>query len=874
MDAVGRGKLRIYLGSAPGVGTTHGALAEACRRAADGVSVVVTAVDTHRRERTAELLSRLESVPLHPSGSVDTAAVISRTPRLAVVDDLARPNPPGSPNPTRWQDVEELLEAGIDVLSTVGIHHLESLNDVVHQITGVRPDRTVPDHVVRRAAEVELVDVTPQELRRRMAHGDIHPAERVDAALADYYREGNLAALRELALLWTADQVEAGLARYRGEHEIRRTWEARERVVVALTGGPEGETLIRRAARVAARSRGGHPQPSHLLAVHVVPPQGISRAPGDDLLRQRRLLAELGGTYHQVVANDVPTGLLEFARGVHATQIVLGSSRRRAWQYMFGPGVGAIVARESGDIDVHIVTHEEVGSGRWPLPPPGRGLGEHRRLAGWSLALLAPTLMSLVLALPPFTDSGPASDAMLLLLITVSTAAVGGLRPALVSALWSAILLTALLSPLHGRPSVSVDNMLALVAFTLVGTLVAIVVEMAARRSAQAARARAEADAVTLLAGSVLSGNEPLHALLRRIRETFGQRSATLLERVDATAEDGGGDDGGPLDGERWRPVHSVGSPAADSPEEADVLVSISDTLALALRGRVLPAADRGVLRAFAAHIGIALEHQRLEWDAAEARRQAAGHKIRTALLAAVSHDLRTPLTSIKASLSSLRATDITLAEEDREALLETVEESTDRLNRLIDNLLDMSRVHTDSVRPKLGPVGLEEVVPITLLGLPHGAVTVDVPDCLPRVVADAGLLERAVANVVSNAVRHNPDPRTPVLVAASAHGDGVQLRVVDRGPGVSDEAKQRMFEAFQRLGDAPQGTGVGLGLAVARGFVEAMHGTLTPEDTPGGGLTMVFTLRAVEPGGDEAATGTGGTDDESARGTDAGPGR
>ncbi|MDE3721528.1 ATP-binding protein [Nocardiopsis sp. N85] len=867
---MGRGKLRVYLGSAPGAGTTHSALAEAGRRAADGASVVVAAVDTQRRERTSALLDALETVPLHPSGSVDTAAVISRTPKLAVVDDLARPNPAGSPNPARWQDVEELLEAGIDVLSTVGIHHLESLNDVVHQITGVRPDRTVPDHVVRRAAEIELVDITPQELRRRMAHGDIHPAERVDAALSDYYREGNLAALRELALLWTADQVEAGLARYRGEHEIRRTWEARERVVVALTGGPEGETLIRRAARVAARSRGGHPQPSHLLAVHVMPPNGMARAPGDDLLRQRRLLAELGGTYHQVVANDVPTGLLEFARGVHATQIVLGSSRRRAWQYVLGPGVGAIVARESGDIDVHIVTHEEVGSGRWPLPPPGRGLGEHRRLAGWSLALLAPTLMSLVLALPLFSDG--AADATLLLLITVSTAAVGGLRPALVSALWSAILLTALLSPLHGRPPISVDNVLALIAFTLVGTLVAMVVEMAARRAAQAARARAEADAVTLLAGSVLAGNEPLHALLRRIRETFGQRSATLLERVAPSHEgDSGDDEGEPLDGERWRPVHGVGSPAADSPEEADVLVSISDTLALALRGRVLPAADRGVLRAFAAHIGIALEHQRLEWDAAEARRQAAGNRIRTALLAAVSHDLRTPLTSIKASLSSLRATDLALTEEDREELLETVEESTDRLNRLIDNLLDMSRVHTDSVRPKLCPVGLEEVVPITLLGLPGDAVTVDVPDGLPRVLADAGLLERAVANVVANAVRYNPDPRVPVLVAASAHGDNVQLRVVDRGPGVSDEGKQRMFEAFQRLGDAPQGTGVGLGLAVARGFVEAMHGTLAPEDTPGGGLTMVFTLRAVEPGVDGSV---GGTDDENVRGADAGPGR
>ncbi len=840
-----KGTLRIHLGSAPGVGTTHHALAEARRRAERGTDVVVGAVHTHRRVHTSALLEGLEAVPPLSTGAVDTAAVITRAPGLVLVDDLARPNGPGSPNAARWQDVEELLSAGIDVLSTVGIHHLDSLYDVVHQITGARPEYTVPDRVVRSAEEIELVDVTPQELRRRMARGDLHPAERVDAALADYYREGNLAALRELALLWTADRVEEGLTQYRGEHEIHNTWEARERVVVALTGGPEGETLIRRAARVAARSRGGRPQPSHLLAVHVVPPSGIGERPTGELLRQRNLLAELGGTYHQVVGTDVPSALLEFARGAHATQIVLGSSRRRAWQYVFGPGVGTIVARESGDIDVHIVTHEEVGRGRWPLPAPGRGLNEHRRVWGWTLALSAPPLLTLVLALPVFAEVGPASDPLLLLLITVATAAVGGLPPALASALWSAILLTVLLSPLHGRPSVSLDNFLAMAVSVLVGALVAVMVEMAARRSAQAVRGRAEADAVALLAASVLSGNEPLQALLRRIRETFGQRSATLLERLD--------------DG-RWHAVHSVGAPACESPEEADALVSVSDAVALGLRGRMLPAADRGVLEAFATHVGIALEHRRLTWDAAEARGQAAGNRIRTALLAAVSHDLRTPLTSIKASVSSLRATDIQLSDEDRAELLETVEESADRLNLLIGNLLDMSRVQTDSVRPQLRSVGLEEVLPATLLGVPTDAVVVDVPGGLPRVRVDSGLLDRAVANVVTNAVRHNPDPRTPVLVAASAHGDSVQLRVVDRGPGVSDEAKQRMFEAFQRLGDAPQGTGVGLGLAVARGFVEAMHGTLAPEDTPGGGLTMVFTLRAV------------GSEDEEER--HAGPGR
>ena len=322
-----RGRLRIYLGSAAGVGKTYAMLSEGHRRAERGADVVVGFAEAHGRPQTSALLDGLEVVPratLEYRGAtfeeMDLDAVLARRPEIALVDEFAHTNVPGSRNEKRWQDVEELLDAGIDVISAVNIQHLESLNDVVEKITGVPQRETVPDAIVRAADQVEMVDMTPEALRRRMAHGNIYPPEKIDAALTNYFRSGNLAALRELALLWLADKVDEGLQRYRVEHKIQGAWEARERVVVALTGGPEGKTLIRRAARIAARSAGGD-----LLAVHVTKSDGLTGADPAALAAQRRLAESVGGTYHQVVGDDISEALLTFARAENATQLVLGS---------------------------------------------------------------------------------------------------------------------------------------------------------------------------------------------------------------------------------------------------------------------------------------------------------------------------------------------------------------------------------------------------------------------------------------------------------------------------------------------------------------------------------------------------------------------
>ncbi|MCX4460916.1 sensor histidine kinase KdpD (plasmid) [Streptomyces sp. NBC_01340] len=830
-----RGKLRIYLGAAPGVGKTYAMLSEAHRRVERGTDCVVAFVEHHHRPRTEVMLHGLEQIPrkeLEYRGSVftemDVDAVLARHPQVALVDELPHTNIPGSRNTKRWQDVEELLAAGIDVISTVNIQHLESLGDVVESITGIRQQETVPDEVVRRADQIELVDMSPPALRRRMAHGNIYKPDKVDAALSNYFRPGNLTALRELALLWVADRVDEYLNEYRSEHKVSKIWGSRERIVVGLTGGPEGRTLIRRAVRLAEKGAGGE-----VLAVYIASSDGLTNASPKELAVQRTLVEDLGGTFHHVIGDDIPTALLDFARGVNATQIVLGVSRRKGWQYAFGPGVGATVARDSGpDLDVHLITHDEAGKGRGL--PIGRGahLGRLRVVWGWLVGVAGPALLTFLLgSVTP--EVGLANDMLLFLTLTVASALLGGLYPALASALVGSLLLNWFFTPpVHTLTIADPENIVAIAIFVGVAVSVASVVDLAARRTHQAARLRAESEILSFLAGSVLRGETSLEALLERVRETFGMESVALLERAS--------------DVDPWTCAGSVGTrTVVERPEDADVDMPVGDHMALALSGRVLPAEDRRVLAAFAAQAAVVLDRQRLQSAADQSHALAEGNRIRTALLAAVSHDLRTPLAGIKAAVSSLRSQDVEWSEDDQAELLEGIEEGADRLDHLVGNLLDMSRLQTGTVTPLIREIDLDEVVPMALGGVPEDSVELDIPETLPMVAVDPGLLERAVANLVENAVKYSPADE-PVLVSASAMADRVEVRVVDRGPGVPDEAKDRIFEPFQRYGDAPRGAGVGLGLAVARGFAETMGGTIAAEDTPGGGLTMVLTVPAA----------------------------
>src|SRR5215475_7605779 len=473
--------LRVYLGAAPGVGKTYRMLEEGHRRRDRGTDVVVGYVETHGRQHTADLISDLEVVPrreiIYRGSSfteMDVDAILTRRPEVVLVDELAHTNVPGSRNAKRWQDLRELLDAGIAVIATLNIQHLESINDVVQQITGIPQRETVPDAVVRRAEQIELVDMTPEALRRRMAHGNIYKPERVDAALGNYFRVGNLTALRELALLWLADKVDDQLDRYREEHRISTAWETRERVVVALTGGPEGDTLIRRAARIAARTKG-----ADLLAVHVSRNDGLAESNPAHLARQRSLVESIGGTYHQVVGSDIPTALLDFARGVNASQLVLGASRRGRFAHILSPGVGLTTAAMSGAIDVHLVTHEEVGRGRG-VKSPRSALPAHRRIAGFAIAIAGLPLLTLLLA-SLRSELSLNSDMLVFLAWVVIVALVGGVWPAVLSVVVGTLLVNYYFTPpIHTFNINERENLLALIVFLAVSIAVSATVDMAA----------------------------------------------------------------------------------------------------------------------------------------------------------------------------------------------------------------------------------------------------------------------------------------------------------------------------------------------------------------------------------------------------------
>ncbi|MEB3021263.1 sensor histidine kinase [[Mycobacterium] crassicus] len=832
-----RGELRIYLGAAPGVGKTFTMLDEAHRRLGRGTDLVAAVVETHGRIKTAELLEGIEVVPprmIDYRGrafpELDVPAVLARRPQVVLVDELAHTNTPGSANPKRWQDVEELLAAGITVISTVNVQHLESLNDVVAEITGVQQQETVPDSFVRQASQIELVDIAPEALRRRLAHGNVYAPEKVDAALSNYFRSGNLTALRELALLWVADQVDAALAKYRADKKITATWEARERVVVAVTGGPESETLVRRASRIASKSS------AELLALHVLRGDGHTALPSARMGKIRELAVSLGASLHIVVGDDVPTALLDFARDMNATQLVIGTSRRSRWARLLDEGIGATVVQLSGKIDVHIVTHEESRRGFRTRPMSARQL----RAVPWLAAVLVPSAVCSITTTWLDSVLRIGGESALFVVGVLLVALLGGIAPAILSAVVSGLLLNYFLTdPRHSFTIAETDAAVTEIVLLLVAVAVSVVVDRAAERAREAGRASQEAELLALFAGSVLRGAD-LETLLERVRETYALRAVSILRRRTPDGQESG---------------HTVIAAAGNEPcttvESADTAIDVGDDeFWMLIAGRQLAARDRRVLSAVAKQAAGLVRQRELIEEASRAEAVMQADELRRSLLSAVSHDLRTPLAAAKAAASSLRADDVGFSPQDTTELLATVDESIDQLTALVGNLLDSSRLAAGVVHPELSRVYLEEAVQRALVGIGRGKtgffrsgidrVEVDVGDGV--VLADAGLLDRVLANLLDNALRYAPD--SPVRVTACRVGDRVLINVADQGRGLPPGG-EHLFEPFQRIGDQNNATGIGLGLSVARGFVEAMGGTVQATETPGGGLTMVVDLAA-----------------------------
>lgn len=835
MSGTTRGRLHIYLGAAPGVGKTTEMLDRAHRLVAEGKDVVVGLVETHGRAGTAALLEGLESVPRRTVSyrgtrmtEMDLPAVLERAPQIALVDELAHTNAPGVEHAKRWQDVADLLDAGIDVHSTLNIQHLESLNDVVSRITGSEQREKVPDAVVRAADEIELVDLSPEQLRLRLMAGQVYQAERVDAALGNYFRVGNLTALRELALLWLADRVDEALGRYRDTERITDTWEARERVVVAITGGPESVTLVRRASRIASRSS------AELVIVHVLRGDGLV-SPGDSMAEVREVAASLGATVHTVAGDDVRTTLLDFARGVNATQLVLGTSRRSRWRRLFDEGIGSAVLQDSGPIDVHMVTHPEAsGARRRGAPRPAA-----RRTSAWAAALLVPVLVGGINQL--FDERLDfSSQGWFFLVGVLAVSLLGGVWPAAVCAIVSGLVLNFFFT--HPRYSVTIAepaNVVSILVMVAVAIAVSVLVDRSARRHREATRSGRDAELLTLFAKSALRAPR-LDALLEQVRDVYAQDGVAFL-----------GADGTVVAGAGARP------PATEAEATTSVQSSLSTSAEAAPGDRLLLAGprltghDRRILAVVAEHASALVRNQELARAAADSQALAEADRLRRSLLSAVGHDLRTPLAAAKLSVSSLRSGDVDFGPEDTAELLATVEESVDHLAALVDNLLDSSRLAAGAVHPSPREVDVEETAVTALVAATVGRksdrrrVTVDTDGA--TVWADPGLLERVLGNLLDNALRHAPE--SAVRLTARTLWDTGRARtliaVADDGEGIDAPSRDAVLRSFHRAGDTNASTGIGLGLSVVRGFVEAMGGTVSIDETPGGGTTVEVDLPA-----------------------------
>lgn len=809
-----RGELRIYVGAAAGAGTTFAMLDEAVRRKARGADVLVAAVVTHGRPATMAKLLELTGCDEALSTALDVAATIARLPAVVVIDELAVDNPPGSPFQHRWQEVDAVLEAGIDVITTLTVQHIESLADPVTRIVGRAPAASVPDAFLRRAEQIQLVDITPEAIRRRIAHGNVFGRDHLDPASSELFNSAAFAALRSLLLFWMADHVADATAT-----ENVPTTEAREHVVVAVTGAPSGDAVIRRAARLAQRSH------ARLVGVHV---HTRSTPPAAALLdAPRRLLRDLGGTFHEVEGTDVAASLLAFADAEHATQLVLGTSGRSRLDGLRSGSVVEQVISRTPAVDVHVISHQAGGGTHpayWWFATPA--LSRQRRLSGLVGGAVGFALLTLLLVLT--RDAISVSTGLgLYLLAVVMVTAVGGRAPGVAAAVAAPLLANwFLIRPYHTLRISDGEHLIELVVFVSVAVIVSTFVSVAARRATEAERARHEAATLAVLAGS--GGPDALDTITELLCRTFHLDGVAVLQQAGAT-------------------VTMIASSGAAPPRtlaEADFHEAIRADVVVAASGHTLTADDHRVLHAFLQQLAKALEQHHIATLAKEADALGRADELRTAILRAVSHDLRSPLAGIKASVSSLRQCDVEWPDDVRADFLASIEDETDRLTAIVTNLLDMSRLQAGVVRPMLRAVSLEEVVPSALHSLGARANTVDLalPTGLADVSADPALLERVVANLVANALEWSP-PQDRVRVVAHLRDTDVQLYIIDHGPGIHPRDRATVVRPFHRLSDTASHGGVGLGLAIADGLITAMGGHLDLRDTPRGGLTAVVAL-------------------------------
>jgi two-component system sensor histidine kinase KdpD len=863
-----RGKLKIFFGAAAGVGKTYAMLEAAREQRAQGVDVVVGWVETHGRADTEALLGDLEILPRRPveyRGTTlqefDLDAALARRPALILVDELAHTNAPGSRHAKRWQDVLELLDVGINVYSAMNVQHVESLNDVVAQITGVVMRETVPDSIFDHTDEVELIDLPPDELLQRLRDGKIYIPDQAREAIENFFRKGNLIALRELALRVTAQHVDAEMRHYMRDHAIRETWPVRERLLVCIGPSPSSIRLVRAAKRMA-EGLGAE----WIVAYVETPAQTrLPQEARDRVAQTMRLAEQLGAETHTLTGPRMSDEILAFARARNVSKIVVGKPERPLWKRIAMGSIVDTLVQGSGEIDVYVISGDRDDSR--PLPPRPWPPRTDWAPYGWAAASVA---VSTVIAWAMFNRFALSNLIMVYLLGVIVVATRYGRGPSLLASLLSVAAFDFFFVPPYFTFAVSDTEYLVTFAVMLVVALVISGLAVRIRAQAESARERERRMAALYAMSRELASTRGVDRLLevavRHIAEVFRTRVVVLLPQPDGRLAPGEGAaaqfpmDASELAVSQW--VHEHGQVAGQG---TDTLPGASG-LYLPLtgsRGTVgvlgLRPQDPRSLRApeqlhqletFASQTALAIERARLAEEAEQAQVRAETERLRNSLLSSVSHDLRTPLASITGAASTLLEGESRLDAGTRRDLLEALHEEADRLNRLVQNLLEMTRLESGALQLHTEWHSVEEVVGAALgrfgKALARRPVTTRVPADLPLVPMDDVLIEQVLINLVDNVLKYTP-AESPVEVSAEDTGTAVLVEVADRGPGLPPGEERRIFEKFHRAEATRSVRGAGLGLAICQGIVRAHGGRIWAENRPGGGIAIRFTLPLKE---------------------------
>jgi two-component system sensor histidine kinase KdpD len=862
-----RGRLKIFLGAAPGVGKTYEMLSAAQSRLREKVDVVIGVVETHGRAETEALTTGLETIPrrtIEYRGrtltEMDLDAILARRPQLVLVDELAHTNAPGSRHPKRYLDVEELLAAGIDVYATLNIQHVESLNDVVAQITRIRVRETVPDSVIERADDIELIDLTPEDLIQRLKEGKVYVPTQAERAVRHYFQPGNLTALRELALRRTAQRVDNQMVDYMRSHAIEGPWPAGERLLVCVEGGRKASATVRHGKRLADQLH------APWTAINIETARSSRTVEQQDgVVAALRLAQRLGGEPVLIPGEDVADSVVDYARANNVTHLIVGKSDRAPWRQFLMGSITQRLIKRAGGINVHVIEVPAERADNAPVPPVAEQRGTFDPRPYGVAALLVGLGIPVAMALHEWL--GITNVALVFLTAILIGAVLYGLGPSVFACFLAMLAYNFFfLPPLYTFTIADPENVVALFFFSVVAVIAS---NLAARVRGQALSARLRARQTDDLyqfsrkLAAAVTLDDLLWATAHQIAMMLKVRVVVLLPENGSIAVRAGFPPEDMLDAAdlaaakwSWEKNHIAGrgsdtlpgakwlfQPLRTGRGPLGVVGIIRDE-----PGPLLTPDQQRLLDALADQAALAIERVNLARDLHQARLQVETDRLRSALLTSISHDLRTPLASILGSATSLRSQDAILDRQTKEALLGTIIEESDRLNRFIGNLLDMTRLESGAIRPRTGLNELSEVIGSALQRaskiLTGHRIDVNLPPNLPMLALDMVLFEQVLFNLLDNAAKHAP-VGSEIIIDASRDGDTVTLRIMDEGEGIPAGDVDRIFEKFYRAGGADRRrAGTGLGLAICRGFVEAMGGTIAAMNrTDRRGAAFVITL-------------------------------